>query len=144
MLYKYFSNKESIYIAVFEHWLVARHPIALKAASGPGSAYERLLEICRVLIVETWNEMVGSPMATEFHHICERLDPDIAAQHRKVLVQCLATALGDEPIAEVFALALDGMVGDVPTTGTLDQRVQLLAARFTSPMDAARPKNIRS
>jgi len=137
LLYKYFKNKVEIYISVFEHWLVARHPIAIKAVSGPGSSFERLLEVSRVLIVETWNEMAGSAMAMEFHQICARLDPDVSAQHRKVVIQCLAAVLADEQSAEVFAFALDGIVGDMPTTDILDRRVQLLATRFAFPIDAA-------
>ena len=137
LLYKTFRNKEDIFTAVFTDWLVARHPRALKAAAGPGSTHDRLLEVCRVLLVETWNDMVGAPMATEFYDICERLDPETAARHRWVSLQCLIMVLEDEDAAEVFLLALDGLVGDEPTTEVFDRRIQLLAAQFAPPVAAA-------
>ena len=38
--------------------------------------------------------------------------------------------MGEEASAEVFLLALDGLLADQPTTEVLEQRTRLLAARF--------------
>jgi hypothetical protein len=72
-------------------------------------------------------------MAREFFDACERIDPEIDAKHRKVLLQCVSAILGDEACAEVFLLALDGQLADMPTTQALEQRTRLLAARFAPP-----------
>ena len=73
-------------------------------------------------------------MAGEFFDVCERLDPEIEALHRRVATECVARILGgDEAAAEVFLLALDGLLSDEPTTAVLEQRVQLLTARFAPP-----------
>jgi AcrR family transcriptional regulator len=130
LLYRTFKDKESIFTAVFAHWLVARHPEAQRAAAGSGSAYERLLAVCRLMVLEPWADMVGAPMAGEFYDVCARLDPEIDARHRKVALQCVAAILQSEESAEVFLLALDGLLGDEPTSEVLEQRTQLLAARF--------------
>jgi AcrR family transcriptional regulator len=133
LLYKRFRDKEAIFVAVFAHWLVARQPQARAAAARVGDAYGRLTEVCDVLVVEPWRDMVGAPMAAEFHDVCDRLDPTIAAGHQEVAVDCAATILGDRALAEVFVLALDGLLGDEPTPELLRTRIALLAGRFAPP-----------
>jgi TetR/AcrR family transcriptional regulator, transcriptional repressor of aconitase len=131
LLYRIFKNKEEIYQAVFVDWLVSRHPAAKQAAKGPGSPYQRLLSVCRLLALEPWAEMVGTPMGREFLEVCERIDPENEALYRKVAHECVAAILGDEASAEVFLLALDGLFADQPSMEVLEQRTRLLAARFT-------------
>jgi len=133
LLYRIFKDKEDIFKAVFVDWLVSRHPAAEQAAAAPGSRYARLFEVCRVMVLEPWADMVGAPMGREFFDACERIDPDIDAQHRKLLLECATTILGDASSAEVFLLALDGLLADLPTTHVLEQRTRLLAARFAPP-----------
>ena len=130
LLYRIFKDKEDIYRAVFVDWLVSRHPAAKQAAKGPGSPYERLLSVCRLLALEPWAEMAGTPMGREFLEACERIDPENEALYRKVAHECVAAILRDEASAEVFLLALDGLLADQPSMGVLEQRTQLLAARF--------------
>ena len=62
LLYRIFKDKEEIYQAVFVDWLVSRRPAAKLAAKGPASPYERLLSVCRLMALEPWAEMVGTPM----------------------------------------------------------------------------------
>jgi AcrR family transcriptional regulator len=130
LLYRSFKDKEDIYRAVFVDWLVSRHPAAKKAAKGPGSAYERLLGVCRLMVLEPWAEMVRAPMGREFLEACERIDPETEALHRKVVLQCVAVILDDPASAEVFLLALDGLLADEPSVEVLEERTKLLAARF--------------
>ena len=130
LLYRIFKNKEEIYRAVFVDWLVSRRPAAKQAAKGPGSPYKRLLSVCRLMALEPWAEMVGAPMGSEFLETCERIDPESEALYRKVAHECVAAILGDETSTEVFLLALDGLLADQPSMEVLEQRTQLLAARF--------------
>jgi AcrR family transcriptional regulator len=130
LLYKQFKDKEEIYTAVFTDWLLSRKPAAQKAAAGKGNRYERLLAVARLMVVEPWSDMTGAPMAQEFFEVCERLDPAISAEHRTTTLQCVASVLSDEAAAEVFVLAIEGLITDEPSVETLDQRVQLLADRF--------------
>jgi hypothetical protein len=55
----------------------------------------------------------------------ERLDRD-------VLLDGAAAILRDRERAEVFLLALDGLLADDPSPAILTQRTQLLVARFTA------------
>lgn len=130
LLYRMFKDKEAIYQAVFVDWLISRHPAAKQAANGPGSSYERLLSVCRLMALEPWAEMLGAAMGREFLEVCQRIDPEGEALYRKVVHECVAAILGDEASAEVFLLSLDGLFADQPSMGLLEQRTQLLAARF--------------
>jgi TetR/AcrR family transcriptional regulator, transcriptional repressor of aconitase len=130
LLYRIFKDKEDIYRAVFADWLISRHPAAKQASNGPGSSYRRLLRVCRLMVFEPWAEMVAAPMGSEFLEACERIDPESEARHRKVALECVAAILGDRASAEVFLLALDGLLADQPAMELMEQRTQLLAARF--------------
>jgi AcrR family transcriptional regulator len=130
LLYRLFKDKEDIFRAVFVDWLVSRRPAAKRAAKGPGTPYERLLGVCRLLALEPWAEMAGAAMGREFLQVCERIDPESEALYRKVALECVAAILGDKASAEVFLLALDGLLADQPSIEVLEQRAQLLAARF--------------
>ena len=130
LLYRIFKDKEDIHRAVFKDWVVSRHPAAEEAANGPGSPYERLLSMCRLMVLEPWVEMVGTPMGSEFLEACERIDPESVALHRQVMLECATTILGDRASAQVFLLALNGLLADQPAIELMEQRTQLLAARF--------------
>lgn len=130
LLYRVFKDKEDIFRAVFTDWLLSRHPAAKQAVVARATRRERLLEVCRLMLLDPWAEMVRAPMGREFFDACERIDPEVDARHRKVLLECATTILGDEPSAEVFLLALDGLLADEPTTEVLERRTQLLVARF--------------
>jgi AcrR family transcriptional regulator len=130
LLYRIFKDKEEIYQAVFVDWLVSRHPAAKQAAKGSGSPYERLFNVCRLMALEPWTEMVGTPMGSEFLETCELIDPESEALYRNVVYECVAAILGDRASAEVFLLALDGLFVDKPSTEVLEERMKLLTARF--------------
>ncbi|MFO0599697.1 MAG: helix-turn-helix domain-containing protein [Myxococcaceae bacterium] len=130
LLYRLFSDKKAIYRAVFIDWLVSRHGAAKAVAKREGSAAERLLEFCRLMVAEPWAEMVGAPMGAEFLATCERVDPKTGELHLEVLRRGATALLGDAASAEVFLLALDGLLADQPSAAVLEKRIALLVARF--------------
>lgn len=135
LLYRIFKDKDEIYQAVFLDWLVSRHPAATQAARGTGTRYERLLGVCRLMVFEPWVEMVNAPMGREFIDACERIDPGSDALYRKVVRENVAYILEDEASAEVFLLALDGLLADHPSINMLERRAQLLVDRFASSIE---------
>ncbi|WP_398467549.1 TetR/AcrR family transcriptional regulator [Tardiphaga sp.] len=133
LLYRTFKDKEDIFSAVFEHWLIARIPLARQAAKlQSDSPYQRLLNMCRIMVIEPWNDMVGAPMAGDFYDVCERIDPKVSARHRNAVLECAAEILEDRAAAEVFILALDGLLADEPSVKVLERRTELLTERFAS------------
>ncbi|QUS40059.1 TetR/AcrR family transcriptional regulator [Tardiphaga alba] len=131
LLYKIFKDKEDIFTAVFAEWLVSRHPAAKAAVTMRGTAQDRLFEVCRLMVIEPWSDMIGAPMAGEFFDVCERIDPEVEALHRQIVIESATEILGgDSTSAEVFTLALDGLLTDEPPIPVLEQRIRLLAARF--------------
>lgn len=130
LLYRMFKDKEDIFSAVFRHWLMARLPDAQAAAERSGNARERLLDVCRAVAVEPWRDMFGAPMGSEFIEACNRIDPEAAAHHRRVATDCVAKVLDDGPAAEVFMLALDGLLADDPPGDVFEDRALVLASRF--------------
>lgn len=97
---------------------------------GPGSPYDRLFRVCTLMVLEPWAEMAGTLMGCELHEVCKRIDPESAALYRQTMHECVAAILGDESDAEVFLLALDGLLADRPSAETLERRTERLAARF--------------
>ena len=138
LLYRTFKDKEDIFTAVFAHWLVERHPAAQQAATGPGNPYERLVTVCKLMVLEPWSDMVTAPMGPEFLDVCARIDPETEARHRKVALHCVETILGSEADAEVFLLALDGLLTDQPKVPVLERRLRILAERFVPSKGSGR------
>ena len=138
LLYRIFEDKEDAFTAVFVRWLVARHPEARKAASASGDPRERLLTVCRVMVLEPWADMSAAPMGSEFLDVCARIDPEIEARHRGVALRCVEAILGSRPDAEVFLLALDGLLADQPKVPVLERRLRILAERFVPARSAGR------
>lgn len=136
LLYRIFKDKEDIFTAVFADWLISRHPAAKEAATDTGNPFERLLVVCNLMVVEPWTDMVGAPMGGEFFDVCERIDPDVEAEHREVALKCVAAIIGNEELAEVFILSLDGLLTDQPSVETLKHRIRVLASRFVSPVQS--------
>lgn len=134
LLYKIFQNKEDIYVAVFAYWMVSRQPEARQAAAGDDPPLQRLLAVCRLLVQEPWEDMVGAPMAAQFLDVCERVDPTVSQDHRKVVHECVQTILRDRFATEVFILSLDGLLTDEPSTALLDQRILFLSEKFTASL----------
>jgi AcrR family transcriptional regulator len=132
LLYRMFKNKEDIFRGVFEDWFVDRYPALDEIVAGKGPRKDRLLQICELLLLEPWAEMVGAPMAAEFYEVCERIAPASEEKHRKVLLKAVQGVLGDKEAAEVFLLSLDGLQGDLPSAKALRRRVELLIARFVA------------
>lgn len=134
LLYRLFENKEAVYRAVFADWLLSREPEAMAAAKGSGSQFERLLRICKLTVVEPWTEMVSAPVGDAFFDICERIDPESEVLFRRVMLDCVDAVLDDAESSQVFLLALDGLLGDRPSVDDLQQRIEVLSARFAAPV----------
>lgn len=130
LLYKLFENKEAIFFAVFEHWLIVRQPLGKQAAEAEGPITERLYNVCKLMFLDPWSDMIATPMGTEYLDVSAMLNPEVTAQHGKVIRECVSQIIGSKELADIFLLALGGFIKDKPTPEVLEQRVKLLATQF--------------
>jgi hypothetical protein len=105
-----------------------------------GDPYKRLLAVREAMVVEPWSDMEGAPMGSEFLESRGLVDPETDAFHRDAALKCLANILGDEERAEVFVLALDGLLADKPKTDVLRRRTGILASGFTKLLNTPKRK----
>jgi AcrR family transcriptional regulator len=138
LLYRTFKDKEAIFTAVFAHWLIARHPEAKRMAAARKSKIDRLIEVCRLMVLEPWMDMVSAPMGTEFFEVCERIDPEIDVLHRKVALECVTEILQNTEKSEVFLLSLHGLLEDQPEVSVLEHRLQILCQQFVGTVGGAK------
>ena len=131
LVYKPIKNKEEIFKSVFRHWLMAHLPEAGAAADSSGNTFDRLLTVSRVVAVDPWSVMYGAPMSGEFFEACGRIDEEISATHRRIATECVERILNDRTSADVFILALDGLLADHPSPDVLTSRVEVLCLRFS-------------
>lgn len=135
LLYRAYRDKEAIFAAVFDDWLIARRPAAEDAAGMDGSSARRLAALCEVMVLQPWEELVCTPMGPQFLEICERVAPDSSAAYDAIIFENALRILGDRDVCEVFQLALEGLVADLPSRDVLERRCALLVERFARPIE---------
>jgi hypothetical protein len=59
-----------------------------------------------------------------------RVLPEIHAKHERRLFDLTKEVLGTKEVAEVFMLAAEGLMTDLPSAPVLRKRIQLLTERF--------------
>jgi TetR/AcrR family transcriptional regulator, transcriptional repressor of aconitase len=130
LIYRKFKNKEALFAAVYDDTFDARYPQAEQVLAGRGGKRDKLLRLCELVVVETWAIMMTSPMAAEFYEACMRVLPEIHAKHERRLFELTKELLGTKELTEVFMLAVDGQMTDLPSAAVLRKRLHLLVERF--------------
>ena len=132
LLYRKYRNKEDIFGAVYDDVFEARYPRADEVLAGRGSRRDKLFRICEILCVETWALVMDAPAAQEFYDACKQVVPELHAKHERKLLELTKEVLGSREVAEVFMLALDGLLTDLPSVPALRKRLRVLVDRFAS------------
>lgn len=132
LLYRKFKNKEDIFGAVYDDVFDSRYPLAAEVLAGRGSKAEKLLRIYDLIVVDTWALVMDSPMAKEFYEACLRVLPEIHAKHERKLYELTRALFDSKETTQVFMLAVDGLMGDLPGAQTLHKRIAVLVERFAS------------
>lgn len=130
LLYRAFKNKEAIFAAVYEDTFAARFPEAHAVVQTKLGKRERILRVCELLMIEPWTELHHSPMLAEYFTTCRQLVPDAEARHKRQKLEMAAAILGDRDRAELFLMAGEGLMLDLPTPVTLRKRLALLVDQF--------------
>jgi AcrR family transcriptional regulator len=130
LIYRKFRNKEDVFGAVYDDTFDARYPAADRVMAGPGSKRDKLLRVYEAVCVDAWAMIAGTPMIDEFYEACLKVVPGIVAKHERKLYGYTKKLLGSGPAAEVFMLAVEGMMMDLPTVSVFRRRVAMLVDRF--------------
>lgn len=130
LLYKRFPNKEAIFGAVYDDVFESLMPQVHEVVASKRSRKAKLMELCEIMCIGPWEMMSEAPMVEEFYAACEQVIPEICAKHEKRWVDALRAVFDDKPAADVFDLALGGLMTDKPSAAVFRKRVQLLVDKF--------------
>jgi AcrR family transcriptional regulator len=132
LLYLVYKNKEDIFKAVFAALYESRYAAVDRIIAGGMSAHDKLFGIYEKLVLEPWEELFGMPASLGFFETCERVLPQANAAYARRRMRYTAALLGDRDRAEVFALAVDGLLKDEPRAAVLRKRLAILVDCFTA------------
>jgi AcrR family transcriptional regulator len=130
LLYKKFKGKTEIFAAVLEDILTKRYPAIEETLAMPLNNREKLFRIYKALILDPWDQLMEAPMAREFNETCRRTMPEIEAKHKRKELRYTQTVLKSKQVAEIFMLAANGLIRDLPSTTVLKIRLELLIEQF--------------
>ena len=132
LLYRKYRNKEDIFGAVYDDVFESRYPAAEAILAGRGARRDKLLRLYELLCVETWALVMDAPMAQEFYDACLQVVPAIHDKHERKLLDLTRRLLGGKDESEVLMLAVDGLLGDLPSVAVLRKRLRILIDRFAA------------
>jgi TetR/AcrR family transcriptional regulator, transcriptional repressor of aconitase len=130
LLYRKYPNKEAIFSAVYDAVFLAQFAKAAAIVALPGGRRARLVQMCEVVCVEPYEEIMQAPMAEEFLIACEQVIPEVLDDHARRWRALLGKVLPAR-LVEVFDLAIEGMLSDTPSVAGYRKRIAVLAERFT-------------
>jgi AcrR family transcriptional regulator len=131
LLYRKFANKEAIFAALYDEVCSAQLRAAVPVVRGPGTKAEKLRHICELVCVEPYALICEAPMAGEFWAACDRVIPEILEDHDRQWRALLARLLPASRV-EVFALAIEGLYADMPSSAVFRKRVAVLIGQFAA------------
>lgn len=130
LIYRKFKNKEEIFAGVFEELFNERYPLIEQVLAGSGSRRQKLLRVYEILVIEPWDLMSKSPLASEFYEACTRILPAVEEKHERQQLKYTQAILETRELSELFVLAVYGLETDMPRTSVLRRRLQLLVEQF--------------
>jgi AcrR family transcriptional regulator len=130
LIYLKFKNKEDLLLGLFDHIMEGPMKEAEEIAKSNLSKKEKLSRIVEVLKIGPWGKISGCPMSQEFFNSCCDMDEKTFERYEKHKLKLLTEILGDKSEAEVFSMAADGFLDDLPTCSVLKKRFEVLIEKF--------------
>lgn len=131
LIYLKFKNKEDLLLGLFDHIMEGRLEEAEKLCKMDMTKKEKLSRMVEILKFEPWSKISGCAMSQEFFNTCCNLDEKNFEKFEKQKLKILTDILGDKAEAEVFSMASDGMLEDVPSCTVLKKRYGILIDKFS-------------
>lgn len=130
LIYLKFKNKEDLMLGLFDHIMEKPLEDAEAVVKSNLPKKEKLAKLVEVLKLGPWSKISGCPMSQEFFNSCSHCDDKSFEKFEKQKLRLLTEVLGDKTEAEIFALAAEGFVADVPSCSVLKKRFEVLIDKF--------------
>jgi AcrR family transcriptional regulator len=130
LIYLQFANKKELFTYIIENMMDTHFAAASEVLSLDLDRKTKLLRVIDKWLLEPWAHLMSSPQGNELFDEALGIAPAVEERHHERTQQLLSAVLGDDAAAEVFRLALKGLVTDRPAIATLRARVALLTEHF--------------
>ena len=132
LLYLHFKNKVDLLQAIYEHLMSHRPGEAKTILNGSGTKKDKLTRATNTLILEPWQKISGHPKSLEFFETCSQHNQKNYELFEKKQFKILEEFFGDKIEAEVFTLAANGAMDDLPSPAVLKKRLLVLVDKFSN------------
>ncbi len=130
LIYLQFANKRDLFSCAIEKMMDRNFASATKILSLDLDKKEKLMMIIDEWLLEPLARLMSSPQGDELFDQALGVGPAVQSTHRERTRQLLAAVIDDAAAADVFRLALKGLITDRPSIETLQARVAVLAEHF--------------
>jgi AcrR family transcriptional regulator len=130
LIYLQFANKQELFACAIEKIMDRNFVSATRVLDLDIDRKAKLLRIVDVWLLEPLAHLMSSPQGNELFDQALGVAPTVQSAHNERTRQLLAAVIDDPAAADVFRLALKGLMTDRPAIETLRARVAVLAARF--------------
>ena len=131
LIYLKFKNKEDLLLALFDHIMEEPLKEAEEIVKSNMSRKEKLTRLVEALKIGPWGKICGCPMSQEFFNTCSFMDEKTVEKFENQKMKFLTEILGDKKEAEVFAMAAEGFLNDLPSCSVLKKRFDILIEKFS-------------
>jgi AcrR family transcriptional regulator len=130
LIYLQFANKRELFSCAIEKMMDKNFVSAKKILDIDIERKAKLLMIIDAWLLGPLAHLMSSPQGDELFDQALAVSPSVQSTHRERTQQLLAAVIDDAAAADVFRLALKGLITDRPSIETLQARVAVLAEHF--------------
>jgi AcrR family transcriptional regulator len=130
LIYLQFANKRELFSCAVEKMMDKNFDAAKIIATQDIDKKAKLLLIIEAWLLEPLAHLMSSPQGDELFDQALGVAPTVQSTHHERTRQLLAAVIEDAAAADVFRLALKGLISDRPSIETLRARVAVLAEHF--------------
>jgi AcrR family transcriptional regulator len=130
LIYVQFANKRQLFSCAIEKMMDSDFASASELLGLKMDRKAKLLRIIEAWLLGPLARLMGSPQGDELFDQALEVAPALRDTHRRRTRQLLNAVIEDAAAAEVFQLALRGLLSDRPSIETLQARVAVLADHF--------------
>lgn len=125
LIYVYFNNKKDLFITLNDELQKKYVAKSEKILGCNQSKVQKLNGIINVWIVDPYRMIRNAPYANTWLDELVNISEQSEINFRKLFMKSIAPLVGDD-LAEIFVLAIRGLIDDRPPVNKLKNRIRLL------------------